>query len=172
MLRLPHSILIMISGTIWLCVSLYLFPLGVSLLTGVSHFSHSDLQTAYPLVSMLSAYVGDPETTATLLMAFGLLLGIFKARTVISKAVIRIISRIDSLPNPTELTNLFDRRYLMLVGLMMALGMGMRFFGVPNDVRGLIDVTVGSALLMGAVQFYRQALSRILSKSCASDASD
>jgi len=37
----------------------------------------------------------------------------------------------------------------------MGLGMGIRYFGVPVDVRGLIDVAVGSALINGAMLYFR-----------------
>jgi hypothetical protein len=40
---------------------------------------------------------------------------------------------------------------------MMALGLVFRFLPIPIDLRGLIDVAIGSALINGAMLYFRAA---------------
>jgi hypothetical protein len=146
MLQLTHSRLIMISGALWLCVGLFLLPFGINLLLS------GDVR---PLTTSLIPVFGGMEEATVALIAFALFVGYMKGRFVLGKSSKRIVDRIRSFPNPTSLSNLFSPAYLVLIGSMILLGISIKFFGLPNDVRGIIDVAVGAAMINGALITFR-----------------
>ena len=146
--------MIIFSGTLWMSVGVLLLSLGLSLLNNIIALPAGN----YPLASLLSSYAISTEVCAILLIALGLLIGYFKATRVLHKIVKRNVDIINSLPTGASFTKVFGLRYWLLIALMMALGMGIRFFGVPDDIRGLIDVAVGAALINGSMAYYRSAL--------------
>lgn len=155
-MKMSHKNLIILAGTIWLAVGLFLFPLGVNFLAGAAVDPILIRQGSYPLISLLSPYVGGYETAAVVLITVALMVGSIKARKIFSKVVKKAITRITTFPNPTAVTNIFGIKYLLLIGLMICLGFLMRYFEVPKDVRGVIDVAVGSALIRGALAYYKE----------------
>lgn len=100
---------------------------------------------------------GTPQKTAAFFIATGLLIGFFKARFVLIKTVRRVVARIAALPLPIPFKQVYGPTYWILLGSMMALGMVFRFLPIPIDVRGTIDVAIGSALLNGALFYFRAA---------------
>jgi len=74
------------------------------------------------------------------------------------KTVKKVIARIVSFGASIKLTELFSVRYLLLIALMVALGVSLRFLGLPTDVHGLIDVAIGSALINGSMIYFRLAV--------------
>lgn len=88
-------------------------------------------------------------------IAIGLLFGFVKGRVIFPKTVYRIVNRIRSFPEPISWKQLYPASYLILLSSMIALGIAARF--LPNDIRGLIDVAIGSALINGAMIYYRMA---------------
>lgn len=153
MWKLSHAALAFVSGLIWFMVGISLMPLGLKLLATAGNISGE----SYPLLSFLSPYFNRSEETALLLIVVGLFIGYAKSKYVLSKTVKRTINRIKTMPNPSSIMTLFSPAYLILIGVMISLGASMRFFGVPNDIRGLIDVAVGVALINGAMLYFRMA---------------
>lgn len=156
MLKLGHAALVFISGMVWLLVGLTLMPLGLKLLAGSSGYAVGE---NFPLIGLLAPYFKRVEEAALLLIVAGLFVGYMKSKYVLSKTVKRTVTRIQSFPNPTSIKNLFSLGYYILIAVMIALGASMRFFGVPNDIRGVIDVAVGAALINGALLYFRLAWS-------------
>jgi len=95
------------------------------------------------------------QNVATWWVAGGLLLGFIKGRFVLSRTVHRISSRIASLPEPIHFLEVYPKSYWILLSSMMGIGLLMRL--VPANIHGFIDVTVGSALINGAVLYFRSA---------------
>lgn len=155
MRKLSHSGLVALSGIVWLGVGLFLMPLGLRLLYGVIENTGSAAE--YPLISLMSPYTGGAETSAVILIAAGLMIGSIKVKYVLSKTIQRVISRILTLSNPAAITNIYGMKYLYLVAIMMTFGMAIKYFNVPVDIRGLIDVAVGSALMTGGLTYLRVA---------------
>lgn len=155
MLKLSHAALVLISGLVWLAVGLFLFPLGLKLLVG-SATAYVFSENSYPLISLLTPYLG-PQQAAIFLIVIGLFIGQLKGKTVLNKSIQRSIKRIKTFPNPTSITNLYSYPYLILLISMVGLGISIRYFGVPNDIRGFIDVAVGAALIRGALNYFREA---------------
>lgn len=103
----------------------------------------------------LIAQAALPQKTATSLIALGLLVGFLKGRFVLSKTVRRVVTRIASLPAPIRFKDAYAPSYWILIAGMTSLGMLFRFLPIPIDIRGTIDVTIGSALINGAVLYFR-----------------
>jgi hypothetical protein len=140
--------LFIIAGSIWAIVGAGLLSLGVRLLKQANEGS--------ALISSFSSYA-SVENTIVLLIAFSLVLGFFKGRFVLRRSAEREISRIRKLPEPS-LKHLYSFKLIVLIGVMMLLGLSMRLFGFPQDIRGVIDVIVGFALLQGATTYFRAAV--------------
>jgi hypothetical protein len=145
MLQLNHRMLALLSGAVWMAVGCFLLPLGLKLLV---------VSPQGPLLNSL----GGGEQVALLLVALGLCIGYMKGRYVLGKTAAKGIEHIKSLPNPSSIAKIYGPKYLILLGGMVALGISIKYFGVPNDIRGLVDVAVGTALIQGAAVYFRFAL--------------
>lgn len=80
------------------------------------------------------------------------LVGLLKGYFVLSKTVEKGAIRLMTLPTPIRFRDAYGPGYLALMGVMIALGVGLRF--VPTVVRGMVDVAVGIALMYGAYLWY------------------
>ena len=124
------------SGALWFVAGLLLLYKGTSYLAQ-------------------SAEEGGSERALNLWLMVAVAVGFLKGRFVLSKTVKRIVERIASLQEPVALRNLYPLSYLLLIGSMVGLGLSFRFLPVPLSVRGAIDVAIGSALLQGALLYFR-----------------
>jgi hypothetical protein len=149
MLKLSHSLLVFLSGLVWFAVGCSLLPLGLKLLVLSSQTNNEFLMNTF------TSYVGNAEYVAILFIALGLFIGYTKSKYVLSKSVKRSVERIKKFPNPTSLFNIYGRVYYILLAGMIGLGASMKY--LPNDVRGIIDVAVGAALINGAILYFRLA---------------
>lgn len=156
-MKLSHTKLIMISGLVWFGIGVYLLQLGLNLLLGGVNADLSASQ--YPLLRALSPYTGSLETAAIVLVVIALFIGYFKGRYVLGKSAKRGVDRIRSFSNPAPLQNIYSAKYYILLGSMVALGISIKYMGLNNDVRGLIDAIIGSALINGAMIYFRLAQS-------------
>jgi hypothetical protein len=168
-MKLSHQSLIALSGSLWLAIGAFLLPLGIHFIADVTINPQLLREQSYPLLSFVSQYTGGLEGAAILLIAASLMIGSLKAKKVFSKVVKKVVTRITSFPSPTKITNIYDYKYLILIGFMMSLGMALRYFGVPKDIRGVIDVIVGSALINGAIGYFK-AMIALRNKACQTDA--
>lgn len=155
-MKLSHPSLIALSGTIWFAIGFSLLFLGIHFLLDGTLNPSLLTEEPHPLLAFIAHYTGGVQTAAFLLIALALLIGSLKAKKVLQKVVKKMVARISSFPNPTEITNIYSYSYLLLIGVMMLLGMGLRYFGVPKDIRGVIDVAVGSALLKGGISYFKE----------------
>ena len=155
MIKLSHSTLIMISGLIWLLAGGFLLQLGLGLLVGGTQPDFMILASNYPLLNLLTPFLGSKENSVLLLIAVSLYVGYLKGRHVLGKSAHKGVARIQGFANPTSLGNIYSPKYYILLGAMVGLGMSIKFLGIPNDVRGAIDVTIGSALINGAIIYFR-----------------
>ncbi|MDP1880613.1 MAG: hypothetical protein Q8K60_06710 [Parachlamydiaceae bacterium] len=154
MLKLSHTSLIVISGLIWLIVGCVLLPLGLNFIVDGVLKENFNAST-HPILDFFIPIAGGVEQAALLLIACALAIGFMKGRYVFGKSVQRSVTRILTLPNPESILKLYSFPYLMLLGSMFLLGYIVKF--LPLDVRGCVDVVIGSALINGAVLFFRQA---------------
>lgn len=151
MLKFSHTTLILLSGSVWFLVGLYLLPLGIHFLV-----TSSQISASLPLTTLMGSFI-SPENTTILLVAIGLYIGYMKGRYVLSKAAQKGINRLLESPNPASLSCVYTPRYLLLLALMVGIGISLKVFNFPMDIRGLIDVAIGTALINGSIFFFRQA---------------
>jgi hypothetical protein len=148
---MKHRSWIVFSGFVWFFIGMLLLYKGLLFITDAAFQTQS-------LSYRLRDTFGNQQQAATSLMALGLMIGFFKGRFVLVKTVQRVVARLVSLPTPIRLKDAYTRSYWILIGSMMALGMVFRFLPLPLDVRGTIDVAIGSALINGAILYFRAAL--------------
>src|SRR6185436_8605397 len=103
--------------------------------------------TQAPLIKYLQTFATTRHQASLLIVCLGLLIGFIKGRTVLAKTVNRITSRINHHSGGLTLSQAYDQKYWIIIGVMMALGMTLRFLPVPADIHGGIDVAIGSALI-------------------------
>lgn len=147
---MKHRGWIAISGFIWLAA-------GFSLLYKGLHFISDGTRLSNTLCFRFQEFFGSPERTGTALIAAALFVGFLKGRFVLNKTVRRVSLRILSLPLPIRFGSVYAPSYWIVIGSMMGLGMAMRFLPIPIDARGFIDVAIGSALINGAMLYFRAA---------------
>lgn len=151
-MKLSHTKLIVISGLIWFVIGIYLLRLGLNLMMA----SIAGLEN-YPLINMLRPYLNTAENVTLLLVVLALMIGYFKGNFVLGKSARRGVERIRSFPNPTSIANIYSAKYYILLGTMIALGISIKYMGLNSDIRGFIDVIIGSALINGAMVYFKLA---------------
>ncbi len=144
-MKIGHRMAIFLSGTLWLAAGVMLMTKGIHLLMGAKG----------PLVNFLLPIAGHSEQAVLGLAVVGLGLGTMKGRTVLARAARKMIERIKQLPNPFHLSKIYPARYYILLAGMISLGMIRRFSGVADDIGGVVDLTIGCALVQGAVVYYK-----------------
>jgi hypothetical protein len=55
---------------------------------------------------------------------------------------------------------MYPTYYIAIIASMMFMGMAMRFVPISADIKGIVDVAVGSALINGAMQYFRLAFTK------------
>lgn len=136
---MKHRGWIALSGFTWFFIGAFLLYKGLHLITEATHPG------------------GLSHQAANVFIAVGLGIGFLKGRFVLVKTVRRVVSRILSLPLPIKFKDVYSLGYWILIGSMMALGMIFRFLPLSMEVKGAIDVAIGSALINGALLYFRAA---------------
>lgn len=139
---------IVASGFLWLLA-------GVSLLVKGLRFIEAGLKSTDSLSFKMSPWLGRPEQAGAILIAIGLMIGFLKGRLVLSKSAQRISARILALKPPIRISQVYPVAYWILLGSMMGLGFSLRFLPIAIDLRGCIDVAIGSALINGSLFYFR-----------------
>lgn len=155
MFKISHTVMITLSGLIWLAIGVMLLSLGLNFIVD-SILKDSVASMHRPLLDIFGSLAGGYEQAAILVIALALLIGFAKGRFVFAKTVGKTVARILALPNPAPLSQIYTKGYYILLAGMVFLGFLVRFF--PFDIRGFIDVIIGSALINGSLLYFRQAL--------------
>ncbi len=155
-MKLSHKKLIVLSGLIWFAAGFYLLQLGLSLLLNDLTKGTSSPEN-YPLIHFLSSYLGSGETAALILVVIALSIGYLKGYYVLGKSAHKGVARILNFPNPAPLSQIYSAKYYVLLGIMMAFGVSIKYLGLNNDIRGFIDAIIGSALINGAMIYFQLA---------------
>jgi len=148
-MRLSRLNGIRLYGFLWLAAGLMLMSKGMPLLV------KSAIRDELPLISFLKPFTGSSEQAAMVLVLFSLVLGLLKGRLVLAKAANKMMIRLSGFSDPVPISRLFTLRYCLILALMILLGVSLRFQRLPYDVHGLIDLAVGSALINGALVYFR-----------------
>ncbi len=147
---MKHRSWIVFSGFIW-------FAIGLSLIYKGLHFISTAAFQADSLCFKMQGLFGSPQHAATGLIAAGLLIGFLKGRFVLSKTVQRVVTRIASLKLPIRFADVYSKSYWILILSMVGIGISFRFLPISLDLRGLVDLAIGSALVNGSMLYFRAA---------------
>ncbi len=144
-----HRGLGIIAGMFWLAIGIFLLWRGLGLtITACDAEGHL-------FVDWLAVRFGTAQKAAVVLVATGLFVGYFKGRYVLRKTAMRTIDRIHTLPNPCSLGKLYGIGSYILIASMIALGITLRSIGAAEEIRGVVLIAVGSALLQGSTALFR-----------------
>lgn len=134
-MQTSHKTLYIVQGAIWLLVGAMLLNMGIRFL--------------------MSTLEAGQENGHLMLLVSALIVGQLKGRFMMKKVAMRSFDRISKMAQPVPLQNVYTKGNYAVIGVMMLLGMGMKFFPIPLEVRGFIDVAVGSALIQGSLFYFR-----------------
>ena len=148
---MTHVKAIFLSGLTWLLI-------GAMLLFKGLRYAITSVLEMPALLSWLSNHLGTVQNGILFIIAAGLVLGYCKGRFILIKTVRRVVRNIVLQPTPLHLRNLYTSKYLVLILSMILLGLTLRFLPIGADIRGLIDITIGSALVNGALIYFRLAI--------------
>ncbi len=153
-MRIGHIAGIVISGCVWLGIGCLLTFKGLFL---IALAMIADLGSSYPLVNLCTKLFRESERSILFLVFLAVILGLIKGRFVLANTVKRTVKRLLLIPSPLKIQYLFPWSYVILVIGMMSLGMSLKYLPIPKDVRGFIDIAVGSALINGAFIYFKHA---------------
>ena len=149
-MKIRHSAAIVLSGLTWMGIGMFLMIKGFTLIMVPMPSESSPVLLPY-----ISLWIGDSQQASLIWICLALFIGFFKGRIVLRKSAERIMKRLLSLPNPLDVISMYPRSYLILLGCMMTLGMMLKWIPIPSDIKGLVDVAVGSALVNGSAFYFR-----------------
>lgn len=148
-MKIRQGTAIACSGIVWMGMGIFLLCKGFSLL-----LHPPAMQTGW-IVPAFVARVGNIDQVSLSLITVGLFLGFIKGKFVLARTAKRVIQRILSLPNPVSIQSVYGRSYALLLLSMILLGLSFTWFSVPYDIRGIVDVAIGSALANGSAFYFR-----------------
>ncbi|MBA2726920.1 MAG: hypothetical protein H0U49_01940 [Parachlamydiaceae bacterium] len=154
MFKVSHANVSFISGLIWICVGCFLLQMGLKLILDPTYAPGGST----PILSNIQGVMGGLQEAGIALIAIALYIGYLKGKHLLRKSARQGVERLRSFPDPMPIQNMYSPKYYILLGGMIGLGMSMRFLGLPNDIRGGIDVAVGAALINGALEYFRLGL--------------
>lgn len=157
MLRWPTKTILFFSGLLPLLIGFFLVRLGLHFLLTAVLEARFALDTL-PLFQLGTLCSLSADSTLWSLLCIAFFLGIFKGRFVLIKSTERNIERLLAMHAPIPITKMYTLKYYFMICLMMLLGMGMNWLGVPDDIRGVIDVAVGIGVFQGGLVAMRSAL--------------
>ncbi len=151
--------MIVISGVVWTVVGILLMTLGMHHLMDAMHlWDEIALIGGPPVLKTIYQFVKNPQQAMVLILGICFLVGYLKGHYVLNRSVKSGVQRILSYPNPSEIKTIYSKKYYFLIAGMMLLGMALKILKIPADLHGMIDLAVGSALLKGALSYFKYAL--------------
>ena len=155
---LTHKRAVVISGLIWIIMGLFLFYKGMSSMLAALKGLFSQSYEGFSLILWISSFVGDFRKGIVSLFFLCFFVGFIKGRFILRKTVRRVTRRILNQSTPLSFRTLYSRGYYFLIGGMALMGMGFKLLPIPLDVIGTVDLMIGSALINGAMLYFREAL--------------
>ncbi len=118
----------------------------------------------YKLVSKGIIYFAQAQSLGLLTqemigiwVGVSLLIGFLKGKFILTKSADRVIRHIVSQEEPLILKRFLPKSFLIVMMSMMFLGISLRYIGIPLMIKGVIDISVGTALIFGAFHFVKKA---------------
>lgn len=135
-----------IAGTLWTLVGTGLFLMG---LVFWFHFPYLGFLDSQHILGGMAA----------------LSVGLIKGKFILDKTASRVINRVDNLQEPNPFKSVFQMFGAKTIGLILAmigLGVILRIAGVSFEVRGLVYIAVGIALLWSCRCYWLASFSPIV----------
>lgn len=145
-----HLSLRRMGGAFWLIAGFMLLTKGIGFLKNLMFF-----ESSHPLLDFYLNLTQDKETAVALLIATALALGMMKAIFILRKVAKKACLRLSTFPDPAPISALFGFRFLVIITGAMLMAYCVRQSGLSPDIRGVIDVAVGAALLNSAMIYLR-----------------
>lgn len=137
-MHIRHHTALLFSGSTWLGIGSWLL-----------------YRSAY----YLSSQINQVSTAFLFLLVIGgIALGVVKGKYVFSKSVSRVALRILRFPSPFPLQKIYTFGYCLLILCMSSIGMCFRFLPLSALLKGFLDTTIGTALVIGSLFYFRFAL--------------
>lgn len=105
-------------------------------------------------------YLGDLDARHLAIGMAAIALGLVKGRFVLDKTAGRVIARTEDLKEPNPLKSIFQMfgvKTIALIASMMGIGLALRMAGMSYEMRGLIYLAVGTALLWSCARYWSAA---------------
>lgn len=148
---MSHKNWIVVSGLCWFAIGASLLYKGLGFIAATTFLPDS-------FCMRWQGVFGSPQQAGIVLIGVGMGVGLMKGLFVLSKTVQRVTGRIRGLTLPIRVLQVYAKSYWLVIGAMVGLGLSLRFFSIPLDVRGFVDVAIGSALFVGSLLYFREAL--------------
>lgn len=150
MLLVKPKVASFFSGAVWLSVGMVLFTVGLRLLLISQGVEDSQVNLTTVLFNDSGKYLNQ----ILVLLVIALVLGFFKGKYALSKTAFKHIDRLNQ-SSKISVMQVYSSKQVILIGLMICLGIGMRVLGISLQVRGMIDVIVGVGLIQGSLTYFR-----------------
>ncbi len=105
-------------------------------------------------------YLGDLDTRHLAIGMAAIAVGLAKGRFVLDKTANRVIDRTDNLQEANPLKSIFQMfgvKTIALIASMMGIGLILRMAGMSYEIRGLVYLAVGTALLWSCFRYWSAA---------------
>lgn len=102
-------------------------------------------------------YLGDLDARHLGIGAIALSIGLIKGKLILDRTANRIIERVETLSEPNPLKSIyqmFGPKTIALIVVMMTFGIALRRLGVSFEIRGLVYMAVGAALLWSCWRYW------------------
>jgi hypothetical protein len=99
--------------------------------------------------------VDPPQTTLLIGVGAALIIGMLKGKLILNKSSLRNIQRLQTMPMPQKLIQVYPLRSWILIGLMVGISLSLTLFGLDLFWRGLINLGIGMALIASGTTYLR-----------------
>jgi len=99
--------------------------------------------------------VNPPQMTLLIGVGVALVIGMLKGKLLLNKSSLRNIQRLQTMPMPQKLIQVYPLRSWILIGLMVGISLSLTLFGIDLFWRGLINLGIGMALISSGTTYLR-----------------
>jgi hypothetical protein len=139
-----------LSGLIWMAVGYLLLSKGLFFLSQLASLHPVGFQSDFLKVLPI-------EYRIQFILIMGVWMGFMKGNFVLKKTAKRVLQHMVMQEEPLKFKTMYPKSYLILLGIMMLLGMSMRFIPLSIDIKAIVDITVGAALIIGSWHYFKKA---------------
>lgn len=105
-------------------------------------------------------YLGDLDARHLGVGAIALSIGFIKGKLILDRTANRVIERVNELNDPNPLRSIykmFGLKTILLILAMITIGIALRRAGVSFEIRGLVYMAVGAALMWSCWRYWLAA---------------